>query len=323
MTGARMLAEILEQPDVYLETMRRASRWKLPTARVFSIVVVGSGSSFNVALLARHYLETFAGIPTRVRVASEAFRHEAPQPERTLAIALSHSGKSRDVRAAVARAKRQGIRALAITNIEGSPLTRDAELAFVTGAGTELAVPSTKGFTAMIAAALLLASPGAAPLVGRASRAMRGWLEKGPLFDRAAESIAASKAVIFLAGDILYPVARDGALKLLEIAYLPALAYSPREVLHGPLALVDAEVAVVALGAVDRDVLEAVRKRGAAPIVLDASTLPRVPRVVRPLVYAPPLQLLAHAVGSRLGRSIDSPRSLSKVVGAKSTASHR
>ncbi len=135
-----MLAEILAQPDVYLETMRRASSWQLPRPRVSSIVAVGSGSSFNVALLARHYFEGIAGIPTRVRVASEAFRYETPHPERTLAIALSHSGRSRDVRAAVARAKRQGVRTLAITNIEISPLTRDAELAFVTGAGagTEL-----------------------------------------------------------------------------------------------------------------------------------------------------------------------------------------
>jgi glucosamine--fructose-6-phosphate aminotransferase (isomerizing) len=321
-----MLAEILEQPDVYLETMRRASSWRLPAAGISSIVAIGSGSSFNVALLARHYLEDIAGIPTRVSAASEAFRYETPHPERTLAIALSHSGRSRDVRAAVARAKRQGVRTLAITNIEISPLTRDTELAFVTGAGVELAVPSTKGFTALIAAVLLLASSmkglkngakngGANRLVGKASRAVRGWLEKGPRFDRAADTIAAAKAVIFLAGDVLYPIALDGALKLLEVTYLPALAYPPRELLHGPIALVDSEVAVVALGTVSADVLEAVRKRGAAPILLDSSTIPRVPRIVRPLVYAPPLQLLAHAVGNRLGRSIDSPRSLTKVVG--------
>ncbi|TDI36093.1 MAG: SIS domain-containing protein [Acidobacteria bacterium] len=322
MSGARMLAEIFEQPDVYLETVRRASSWRLP-ARISSIVAIGSGSSFNVALLARHYLEGIAGIPTRVSVASEAFRYETQHPERTLAIALSHSGRSRDVRAAVARAKRQGVRTLAITNIEISPLTRDAELAFVTGAGVELAVPSTKGFTALIVAVLLLASSlkngakngGADRLVGKASRATRGWLEKGPRFDRAADTIAAAKAVIFLGGDILYPVALDGALKLLEITYVPAFAYPPRELFHGPIALVDSEVAVVALGTVSEDVLDAVRKRGAAPIMLDSSTIPRVPRIVRPLVYAPPLQLLAHAVGKRLGRSIDSPRSLTKVVG--------
>jgi len=310
-----MLAEILEQPDVYLETLRRASSWKFPARRVSSIVVIGSGSSFNVALLARHYLESLAGIPTRVAIASEAFRYDAPQPGRTLTIALSHSGKSRDVRDAVTRAKRQGVRTLAITNIEGSPLTRDAGLSFVTGAGAELAVPSTKGFTAMVAAALLLTSPKAGPLVGRASRALRGFLGKGPRFDHAAESVAASRAVVFLASDVLYPVARDGALKLLEVAYLPALAYPPREFLHGPLALVDHDVSIITVGKIDRDVLEAVRGRGAAPIVLDSSTIPPVPTVVRPLVYAPPLQLLAHAVGRRLGRSIDAPRSLKKVVG--------
>ena len=156
---------------------------------------------------------------------------------------------------------------------------------------------------------------GADRLVGKASRATRIWLEKGPRFDRAVDTIASAKAVIFLAGDILYPVALDGALKMLEVTYLPAFAYQPRELLHGPVALVDSEVAVVTLGPVAEDVLAAVRKRGADPIALDAITIPRVPRLVRPLVYAPPLQLLAHAVGNRLGRSIDSPRSLTKVVG--------
>ena len=121
---------------------------------------------------------------------------------------------------------------------------------------------------------------------------------KRPRFDRAADTIAAAKAVIFLAGDVLYPIALDGALKLLEVTYLPALAYPPRELLHGPIALVDSEVAVVALGTVSADVLEAVRKRGATPILLDSSTIPRVPRIVRPLVYAPPLQCLRTLSGN-------------------------
>lgn len=318
MTGTRMLAEIHEQPDVLRELCRRAlEQWRLPKSLfrgISSAVIVGSGSSFNAGLLARLYLETLAELPARVEPASEAFRHRVP--DRPLAIGLSHSGSSADVRAALKRAKRQGCRTLALTNIEGSPLTREADAALVTGAGVEHAVPSTKGFTALVAASLLLASQRAdalkssAAAVTRAARVIEN--TEADAVDDIAERIASSKTVVFLGEGLMYPVARDAALKLLEVTYIPAFAYPPDEFRHGPIALAEAGVTIVALTRPPRAVAETARTAGAA--VVELPPIANVSRLVRPLVRAAELQLLAHAVGTRLGRNIDHPRALSKVV---------
>ena len=328
MTGTRMLAEIHEQPAVLRELCRRAlEEWEIPESLdslfrgISAAVIVGSGSSFNAALLARLYLEMLAELPARVDLASEAFRHRVP--DRPLAIGLSHSGSSADVRAALKRAKRQGCRTLALTNIEGSPLTREADAALVTGAGVEHAVPSTKGFTALVAASLLLAACRAdtlkscASAVARAARVIEDTdtdtdTVAVPDIDDIAQRIASSKTVVFLGEGLLYPVARDAALKLLEVTYLPALAYPPDEFRHGPIAIAEPGVTIVALTPPRPAVTETARASGAA--VVELPPVANVPRLVRPLVRTVELQLLAHAVGTRLGRNIDHPRALSKVI---------
>lgn len=311
-----MRAEIFEQPDVYLEVCRRAPSWELPRKKLTNVVFFGSGSSFNAGLLARHYFEAFRGVPGRVSFASEAFRHPVRHPAGTLAVALSHSGRSADVRAALARARQQDLPTLAVTSTEGTPLEREADAAVVTGAGLESAVPSTKGFTAMVAAALAVASPESIPSIERASRALRGWLEKPEALASDVEVLAASKAVVFLGDGPLYPVARDGALKLLEVAYVPSLAYLYEELRHGPVALLEPTVAVVALDATKAQSVPLGEARSAgARVVPVALGLRGLPVAVRPLLYAPALQLLAHGVGAALGLSIDQPRGLKKVVG--------
>jgi glucosamine--fructose-6-phosphate aminotransferase (isomerizing) len=318
MTGTRMLEEIHEQPDVLRELCRRAlEEWRIPKSLfrgISSVVIVGSGSSFNAGLLTRLYLETVAELPARVDPASEAFRY--PVPDRPLAIGLSHSGSSADVRAALKRARQQGCRTLALTNIEGSPLTREADAALVTGAGVERAVPSTKGFTALVAASLLLAAYRADALTSSASAVTRAArvIENGSgvSVDAIAERVASSKTVVFLGEGLLYAVARDAALKLLEVTYIPALAYPPDEFRHGPIALAEPGVTIVALTRLSRAVAKSARASGA--FVIELPPLARVPRVARPLVRAVELQLLAHAVGTLLGRDIDNPRALSKVV---------
>ena len=319
MTGTRMLAEIHEQPAVLRELCRRAlEEWQLPKSLdslfkgISSAVILGSGSSFNAGLLARLYLETLAALPAHVDPASEAFQHRVPG--RPLAIGFSHSGSSADVRAALKRAKRQGCRTLVVTNIEGSPLTREADAALVTGAGVERAIPSTKGFTALVAASLLLAAYRADSLKSSASAVRRAArvVENADVVDDIVERVASSKTVVFLGEGLFYPVARDAALKLLEVTYIPALAYPPDEFRHGPIALAEPGVAIVALARPPRAVAEAARASGAS--VLELPTSAKVPRLVRPLVRAVELQLLAHAVGLRLGRDVDHPRALSKVV---------
>ena len=319
MSGSRMLAEIHEQPDVLRELCRRATHacdeWRVPKTLFrgsSSAVIVGSGSSFNAGLAARLYLETLAGVAARVEPASEAFRHRVPG--RPLAIGLSHSGRSADVREALRRAKRQGCRTLALTNIEGSPMTREADIALVTGAGVERAIPSTKGFTALMAGSLLMAANRAGRLkatvsaVRRAARVM----ETSVSVDVITARIASSKTVVFLGEGLFYPVARDAALKLLEVTYIPALAYPPEEFRHGPIAVAEPGVAIVALTRIPR-VVTAVAFAAGSP-VLELPKHPTVPLLARPLVHAEALQRVAHAVGLELGRNIDQPRALSKVV---------
>ncbi len=316
MTGTRMLAEIREQPDVLRELCRRAEAERALPKSLFrgvsQVVVVGSGSSFNAALAARIYLESIGCVVTRVDHASESFRHAIPG--RALAVGLSHSGSSSDVRAALKRAKRQGCRTLALTNIDDSPLSRDADMAWVTGAGVERAIPSTKGFTALVAASLILASVrlGSVATATRAIRRAALAIERIEPLDAVVDRVASAKTVIFLGGGLLYPVARDAALKLLEVSYIPALAYPPGEFRHGPIAVAEPGVVVVALQGAGAAITEAVRAAGAT--LVEMSSEVQVPRVVRSLVRAVELQLLVHGVGVWLGKDVDSPRGLSKVV---------
>jgi glutamine---fructose-6-phosphate transaminase (isomerizing) len=340
-----MKAEILDQPETWRRVAETVgsflSRKSLP--RPFSAsylksmrraVVFGSGSSFHAALLARDYLEILAGIPSRAAHASEVFRFEEPDAKGVLALGLSHSGGSADVRAAVGRARRQGLATAAITNVPESPLAREADGSLVTGAGSEKAIPSTKGFTAAIAASLLLAShagaargkPGssAKPLL-RAATLVERWLRTEESMAAVAEAsavLARARVAGFLGGGLLYPVACDAALKFLEVTYSPALAFPPDEFRHGPVAVVQEGFALVALAAHKRDtVISETRAKGAEVVVVGTPipgvrsiALPKAEALEAPLVYAPAIQLLAHAVGARLDRPIDRPRHLQKIV---------
>jgi glucosamine--fructose-6-phosphate aminotransferase (isomerizing) len=340
-----MKAEILDQPQAWrrvVETVGSLLVHKsLPRPlsasflrRAGRAVVFGSGSSFHAALLARDYLEILGGLPSRAAHASEVFRWNEPQPNGVFALALSHSGGSTDVRSAVRRARRQGIATAAIVNVSDSPIAGEADAALVTGAGAERAIPSTKGFTAAIAAALLLASHAGAvrgrstssakPLL-RAASLVERWLraeDSSVAVEEGAAVLARAQLAAFIGGGLLYPVACDAALKFLEVTYSPALAFPPDEFRHGPVAVVQKGFALVALapGTEDRLISET-RSRGAEIVVVGrpasgapSMPLPRVPPLLAPLVYSPPLQLLAHAVGARLERPIDRPRYLQKIV---------
>lgn len=340
-----MKAEILAQPEAWRRVAETVDgflgRKSLPRAlsssflkRSSHAVVFGSGSSFHAALLARDYVSILAGIPSRAAHASEVFRWEEPQPDSVLALALSHSGGSTDVRAAVRRARRQGIATAAITNVSDSPLAREADAILVTGAGAERAIPSTKGFTAAIAASLLFASHAGAArgrrvsstksLLRAASRVQK-WLEaeeSAVAMEESAGVLARARFAAFIGGGLLFPVACDAALKFLEVTYFPAIAFPPDEFRHGPMAVVQEGFALVALApARNETLISETRSRGAEVLVVGSSipdvrslALPRVEALLAPLVYTPPLQLLAHAVGARLDRPIDHPRYLQKIV---------
>jgi glucosamine--fructose-6-phosphate aminotransferase (isomerizing) len=349
-----MWAEILEQPRTYervvdtgLDLFRRESAkglLSLPTiGRFGEVIFFGNGSSYHAACLARDYLLSVARMPARAVYASDAFQLPESRTVNALALALSHSGSSTDVLGAVERARHQGVATIAITNIPGSPLTQAVEPCWVTGAGREDAIPSTKGFTALAAASLLLAShigeargvakvhaKGAAKRITHASRSLASWLD-GPDRTRFASSIVASaRAVAFVGKGMMYPVACDGALKLLEVAYLPALAYPPEEFRHGPVALADERFVLIGLMPRRHDpglarLMEDVRDTGASVIAVgpvepkvdvDWIDVPGVDSLLSPLVYMPALQMMAHGVGAVMGLPIDRPRGLQKVVGA-------
>jgi glucosamine--fructose-6-phosphate aminotransferase (isomerizing) len=244
---------------------------------------------------------------------------------------------------AASRARRRNLTTAAITNIDDSPLTRAVGQCWVTGAGAEQAIPSTKGFTAIAAASLILAFHAgeakgvskrgvneAVKLITKASKVLDKWLALPDRVRSAAQLLAGAKAIALVSRNILYPVACDGALKLLEVTYIPAFAYPPEEFRHGPIAMADERFALIALTPRRRDavlerVMEDVKASGAKVIAVGEKDprlgdawveVPRVDPLATPLVYMPALQLLAHGVGEALGLPIDVPRGLKKVVGA-------
>lgn len=348
-----MWSEIAEQPDSLLRVVESGREYlsrkvrKQPFSSLFlskveQVVIFGSGSSYHAACLARDYLAEIARLPARAVYASDAFFLRESRPGRTLALAFSHSGRSSDVLGAVGRARRQNIPTGAVTNVAGSALTRAVDDCWVTGAGVENAVPSTKGFTAAAAAALILAfhvgasrkvsksTDRAAVLISRAAQVLGEWLASSPWIQSASSSLARARSVALLGRGLLYPVACDGALKLLEITYVPALAYPPEEFRHGPIAVADEGLVLVALLPRRRDrtllrVMEEVSQAGATIIAVGPNPsitahpcieVPRVDPLLAPIVYMPALQLLAHGAGAILGRPIDQPRGLKKVVEA-------
>lgn len=351
--GALMWSEIQEQPkclcrvaDSGLDFLSGKSAGDPFSSRFLSrverVILFGNGSSYHAACLARDYFVKMGGLAARAIYASDAFWLEEPRSDRVLAMAFSHSGRSKDVLDAVKRARGQGIPIAAVTNIEGSPLSRSADVTWVTGAGVEKAIPSTKGFTALIAASLLVTfhagsargfSNGAVEakrIIQKAARALDDWLELPHQAQAAAEPVACARAAAFVGRAFLYPVACDGALKLLEVAYIPAMAYPPAEFRHGPMAIAEKGIVLVALIPRRRSpsllrILSDVKGAGAKVVAVGEKDsvsadvtieVPTVPPVATPLVYMPPLQVLAHQVGVKLGRPIDRPRGLKKVVGA-------
>ena len=313
--------------------------------RVRGVQIVACGTSYHAGLIARHWFEGLAGVPCRVEQASE-FRYREPIADPgTLVVALSQSGETADTLGAVEEAARRGFGpSLGIVNVPNSSLVRASDLILMTNAGPEIGVASTKAFTAQLVALLLLVVA-----VGRRHRltarteaeivaeldALPGWCEQvlrlGPAVVDFASEFADKRHALFLGRGVHYPVAMEGALKLKEISYIHAEAYPAGELKHGPLALVDKDMPVVAVAPNDalreklRSNLEEVRARGGILYVFgedpgggwdDARVLalPPVGVITAPVVHAILLQLLAYHVAVLKGTDIDQPRNLAKSV---------
>ncbi|HHQ4481230.1 TPA: glutamine--fructose-6-phosphate transaminase (isomerizing) [Aeromonas veronii] len=355
-----MLKEIHEQPKAITNTLegRLGSDRVVVESfgngaraifdKVEHVQIVACGTSYHSGMVARYWFEEIAGVSCDVEIASEfRYRKSVVRPN-SLLVTLSQSGETADTLAALRLAKESGyMSSLAICNVPGSSLVRESDLAFMTRAGAEIGVASTKAFTTQLAGLLMLvASVGHCR--GHLSAAAEAELVKAlqalPL--RIKESLALAKDIetlaeefadkqhsLFLGRGSQYPIAMEGALKLKEISYIHAEAYAAGELKHGPLALIDAEMPIIVV-APNNDLLEKlksnveeVRARGGILYVFaDADTgfksdetmrvmnLNHVEEVIAPIVYTVPLQLLSYHVALIKGTDVDQPRNLAKSV---------
>jgi len=355
-----MLKEIHEQPRALANTLQeRVANGRLleqafgPAAgeifkRTEHVHIVACGTSSHAGAVARYFIEQICKIPCTIEIASE-YRYRNPVvPRNSLFVTISQSGETADTLAALRLAKQAGyLSSLAICNAPESSLVRESELVMLTRAGPEIGVASTKAFTTQLAALSMLVIAIAKHHGSDAERErglvqrlieLPGMMEKtlalDPVIHKLAERFADKHHALFLGRGALYPIAMEGALKLKEISYIHAEAYAAGELKHGPLALVDADMPVIAV-APNNDLLEKlksnlmeVRARGGELIVFadpesgfessDGVTVIEMPRHVSyfqaPAIYTIPLQLLSYHVAILKGTDVDQPRNLAKSV---------
>jgi glucosamine--fructose-6-phosphate aminotransferase (isomerizing) len=337
----------LEEGEVHLEELGSAAD---ELRRVKRVTLLACGTSWHAALVAKFLLEQVAQIPAEVDYGSE-FRYRTPIVDRdTLAVAISQSGETADTLAAFREAKRLGALPIGICNVQGSMLTREASGTLLTHAGPEIGVASTKAFTSQIVALSLLAlhlgrlrgtlsaerCRALLQELARVPHLMERTLLLSPRIEELARTLAQASDFLFLGRGINYPIALEGALKLKEISYIHAEGYPAGEMKHGPIALIDERLPVVALCPSGRTYekmlsnVQEVKARGGRVLAVAAEgdeqlghvlephdvllQVPAVEELWSPLVMVLPLQLLAYHVAVRAGRDVDQPRNLAKSV---------
>ncbi len=356
-----MLKEIHEQADAVAETIAdRTARGsgvdlgeqgvldEAILADVKRIVVVACGTAYHAGLIGRYAIEEWARVPVEVDVASEyRYRNPVVGPG-DLVIGISQSGETADTLAAMRKAKERGAAVLAITNVMGSQVTRDADGVLFTRAGLEISVPATKTFLCQVAVVYLLALRLAElrgtleparieELVGEVKRLPHS-IEQvlggmGEQVARVADAYWQSEFFLYIGRHVGLPVALEGALKLKEVSYIATDAYPAGEMKHGPIALLDESTPVVCV-ATDSPVLEKmasnmaeVRARGAHVLAVTTAgneriakqadsviTVPAVDWMLQPMLAVIPLQLLAYEIARKRGLNVDQPRNLAKTV---------
>ncbi|MDE0679081.1 MAG: glutamine--fructose-6-phosphate transaminase (isomerizing) [Gammaproteobacteria bacterium] len=355
-----MQKEIFEQARAVRDTLLPLISGGLPAASMFgpdmdaklgeitAVHIAACGSAFNAGLVARQWIQDFANLPCTVEIASEYRYRPPPCPPDCLFLAISQSGETADTLAATRAARERGYRAvLALSNVATSSLVRNVEHSLLTRAGLEVGVASTKALLTQLAALAMMALALARARGGseaeirsltQEAAALPGLIEQLLEMDGRLAELAAHfrgrEHVLFLGRGPMWPVAMEGALKLKELSYIHAEAYAAGELKHGPLALVDDRMMIVALAPNDgllhklRSNLEEVRARGGQLFVVSdpdanlghedgmiALRLPAPPTALQaPVLYTVPLQLLAYHVAVQKGHDVDRPRNLAKSV---------
>ena len=316
-------------------------------AAVGRIWIIACGTSWHAGLVGKYLLEEMARTPVQVDIGSE-FRYRNPLVQKDdLFVAISQSGETADTLAAAREARAKGAKVLSIVNVVGSTLARESDGVLYTRCGPEIGVASTKAFTAQLTALYLLALHLAHIRGVMNATDGRVWLERfvslpagvEHILKREAEIVAIAKRYqnkrnfLYLGRGINYPIALEGALKLKEISYIHAEGYAAGEMKHGPIALIDKEMPVVVLAPRDRlyektvsNLMEVKARR--APVIVFVSegerdlgrvadavfTIPNVPDLLTPVLYAVALQLLAYHIAVMRGADVDQPRNLAKSV---------
>ena len=355
-----MQKEIFEQPQALANTLELISggagisplHFGARAPEVFDgvrrVLILACGTSYHAGLVARYWIESIAKIPVTVEIASEyRYRDSVPDAD-SLVVVISQSGETADTLAALKHAKALGMdRTLAICNVPESAIVRETALRFITRAGPEIGVASTKAFTTQLAAFALL-TLALAKLNGRLNDAdeerhltalrhlpvaVQKVLELEPEIERWAQRFASKEHALFLGRGRHWPIAMEGALKLKEVSYIHAEAYAAGELKHGPLALVDKDMPVIAIAPADelleklKSNLQEVRARGGELYVFaDAGSeipesegvhilhMPEHYGMLSPVLHVIPLQLLSYHAALVKGTDVDKPRNLAKSV---------
>lgn len=355
-----MQKEIFEQPTALINTMEgRINHDSVVTEsigvnaveildKVEHVQIIACGTSYNSGMASRYWFEALAGVSCDVEIASEfRYRKFVTRPN-SLLITLSQSGETADTLAALRLAKESGyMAAMTVCNVAGSSLVRESDFAFMTRAGTEIGVASTKAFTTQLSALLMLVTAlgkqkkridaAKEKQIVEALHALPAQIETALTFDKEIAALAPDFAdkqhTLFLGRGEYYPIAMEASLKLKEISYIHAEAYAAGELKHGPLALVDADMPVVVI-APSNDLLEKlksnveeVRARGGQLYVfadkdsgfedtdgMKIISLPHVDEIVAPIFHTVPMQLLSYHIALIKGTDVDQPRNLAKAV---------
>ncbi|MGB1263374.1 MAG: glutamine--fructose-6-phosphate transaminase (isomerizing) [Cognaticolwellia sp.] len=354
-----MLKETYEQPTAIRNTLEGRLLGNVLDTQTFGagaddifkeiehVQIIACGTSYHSGMVARYWLEAMAGVSCNIEIASEFRYRQSHVPKNALLVTISQSGETADTLAALRLAKELGYRAsLTICNVDGSSLVRESDLAFMTKAGAEIGVASTKAFTTQLVGLLMMTlaigqhhgmSQDKQNDIAQSLMTLPNKLEEvlalASSIEDLAEDFADKNHALFLGRGDQYPIAMEGALKLKEISYIHAEAYAAGELKHGPLALIDAEMPVIVVAPKNdlieklKSNVEEVRARGGLMYVFaDASAnfssddtmkvinVPVCDDLIAPIVYTLPLQLLSYYVAIIKGTDVDQPRNLAKSV---------